>query len=74
MTLILIFIVNFIVFILCLIGVIAAYFERRWKWFVLILICVILSAAGMTMELSQWLIAPPARELPPFVRTPVSPL
>ncbi len=74
MPLILIFIINAIVFILSLIGVIAAYFERKWKWFIVILICVILSAAGVAMELGYWFLPSAAQKSPVYVRQALTPL
>ena len=74
MTSILIFIVNSTVFILLIIGMLAAYFERRWKWFFPILVCVILSGLGVFLELSQWFFPGGSDQLPTLPRAPFSPL
>ena len=73
MPLVAIFVVNLIVFILCVIGVLSAFFSRRWKLFIVILIGVILSAGGVAVELAQWLLPPPSSEKMLFLRNP-SPL
>jgi hypothetical protein len=73
MSLIVILIANFLVFILCLIAAQACYFERRWKWFVPAVICVVLSGVCIFAELYQWLV-PPAHDLPIVLRQPTTPL
>ncbi len=64
---------NFFIIIVCLIGLQAAYFRGRWKWFWLMLACVLVSASCMGIELMQWL-TPASRDIQVFVRQPTTPL
>jgi hypothetical protein len=73
MPLILILSGNFVVFILSLIGAQASYFGKSWKWFVLAVICVLISGACIFAELAQWLI-PPLHESTVVMRQPTTPL
>jgi hypothetical protein len=73
MPLILILIGNFFVFICCLIGAQACFFKGRWKWFVVSVLCVLVSGGCIALELYQaW--NPPEGELPVVVRSPITPL
>jgi uncharacterized membrane protein YesL len=65
---------NFFVLIICLIGVQTCYFRQRWRWFWLMLVCVILSGACISIILYQWFVPVPATELPLFNRSPTTPL
>jgi len=73
MSLIIILIANFFVFIICLIGAQTCYFKKRWKWFCLMLTCIIMSGACIFIELYQWLV-PPQQDLPVVIRQPTTPL
>jgi hypothetical protein len=59
-----IFLGSFFVFLLAMIGGLGSFFERLWKWFSLMMVCVLLSGGLMFMELDMLLIPPP-RDLPP---------
>ncbi len=73
MPLILILIGNFFVFICCLIGAQACYFKCNWKWFTVSVLCVLVSAACILLELSQWLF-PPEHQTAVFVHQPTTSL
>jgi hypothetical protein len=74
-SLILILIGNFFVFIICLTGAQACYFKKRWKWFFLMVACVLISGTCVFIELYQWLAPAASRELPSvFIRQPTTPL
>jgi hypothetical protein len=68
------FIASFFVFIMSLIGALGHFFGRHWKWFFIILACVVISGACTFIELYLWLAPPPPHELPVIVRQPLTPL
>ena len=70
MPLVAIFAVNLIAFILCVIGLLSAFFARRWKFFAVMLLASILTAGGVVVELGQWLLPPEQSERMPFLRNP----
>ncbi len=51
-------------FIFSMIGMLADYFAGRGKWFLLLLVCVVLSSAWMGVELFRFLAPPAAVENP----------
>ena len=65
-----IFAVSLFAFIASMIGTLGNYFEKRWKWFLFMLFCVIISTACMAVELYQWETPPPPHELPLVIRSP----
>jgi len=65
---------NFFILIICLVGVQCCYFRQRWKWFWLMLVCVLMSATCIGIVVYQWLSPAPERELPIVVRSPTTPL
>ncbi len=60
-------------FIFSMIAMLADYFAGRGRWFLLLLICVVLSSGWMGMELYRALAPPAAVEALPSLR-PFSPL
>lgn len=68
-----IFAASLFAFIVSMIGALGNYYEKRWKWFLFMLLCVIASTAGMAMELYHWEVPKP-HELPIVIRTPQTPL
>jgi hypothetical protein len=68
-----IFAASLFAFIVSMIGALGNYYEKRWKWFVFMLLCVIVSTACMGVELYQWE-TPTPRELPLVIRNPQTPL
>jgi hypothetical protein len=68
-----IFAVSLFAFIVSMMGALGNYYAKRWKWFLFTLFCVMVSSAGMGLELYQWE-APTPHELPMVIRTPVTPL
>ncbi len=60
-------------FIFSMIGMMADYFAGRGKWFLLLLVCVVLSSAWMGMELYRFL-APPVASEPSLNLRPINPL
>jgi hypothetical protein len=45
---------NVSVLIICLVGVQTCYFRRNWKWFWLLLVCVVLSGASAFVLFYGW--------------------
>jgi MFS-type transporter involved in bile tolerance (Atg22 family) len=62
------------IFIICIMGTLCSYSERRWKWFGLMLACTLISGAGLFTELYQCLMLPASPDLPVIIRQPTSPL
>jgi len=73
MPLILILSGNFFVLIICLIGAQTCYFKRSWKWFVLSMLCVVISAGCIGLAVYQ-VLTPPSHETTIVVRQPTTPL
>jgi hypothetical protein len=73
MTLLLMMTGNFCVFLICLMGAQSCYFKRKWKWFWLMTLCVIISSAYLGFEACLWL-NPSARTSSTFLQPPLSPL
>ena len=65
---------NVSVLIICLIGVQTCYFRRNWKWFWLMLVCVILSGACAFFIFYQWFNPGTPLHLPRFDRSLANPL
>jgi hypothetical protein len=65
---------NLFILIICLVGAQSCYFRRRWKWFWLMLTCVVLSGSCVIFMVNQLCSPPPKIELPFVVRTPTTPL
>jgi hypothetical protein len=64
---------NCFVLIICLVGVQTCYFRQRWKWFWLMLVCVVLSGGCISIVLYQWFAPGPPEDLP-IVRSAPTPL
>jgi hypothetical protein len=64
---------NISVLIICLMGVQTCYFRHNWKWFWLMLVCVILSAASAFVLFYGWF-CPESPLLPRLDRSLVNPL
>ena len=64
---------NVSVLIICLVGVQTCYFRRNWRWFWLLLVCVILSGAS-AFVLFYGFNPDSAAHLPRLDRSPPSPL
>ncbi len=62
------------ILIICLVGVQSCYFRRKWKWFSLMLVCVLLSGGCIAIVLYQWFAPAPPDEFPVIVRSPTTPL
>jgi hypothetical protein len=69
-----IFAVSLFAFIVSMMGALGNYYEKRWKWFLFMLFCVIVSTACMGVELYQWEAPPAPHEMPLVIRSPLSPL
>ncbi len=65
---------NFFILIICLVGVQSCYFRRRWKWFSLMLVCVLLSGGCIAIVLYQCFAPGTPDDLPFIVRSPTTPL
>jgi hypothetical protein len=65
---------NFFVFICCLIGAQTCYFKGNWKWFVVMVLCVLVSGTIIFVESYQVLVVSPDQELPLVIRNPTTPL
>ncbi len=64
---------NFFVLIVCLVGAQSCYFRRSWKWFSLLVLCAVISAACIVAELYPW--CEPARpEMQATNHSPLIPL
>jgi hypothetical protein len=74
MTQILIATANVSVLIICLIGVQTCYFRRNWKWFWLLLVCVVLSGASAIVLFYGWFNPDAPLRLPRLDRSMVNPL
>jgi hypothetical protein len=74
MTAILLGSANVAVFIICLIGMQACYFRSNWKWFWLLLVCVILTGGCAFVEIYPWLHPDSQTLLPRLDRSMVNPL
>ena len=68
------FLVSFFAFILSLIGGLKCYFEKRWRWFVTMLACIVSSGVCTLTLLYGLLIPPPPPELPMVNRHLTTPL
>jgi glucan phosphoethanolaminetransferase (alkaline phosphatase superfamily) len=64
---------NFFILIISLVGVQTCYFKSRWKWFCLMLICVLLSSMCIGVVVYQWMM-PPEHDPVLLNRLPVAPL
>jgi len=73
MPLILILSGNFFVLILSLIGAQASYFKACWKWFVLSMLCAVISGGCIGVEVYQ-VLTPPSHDMTIVVRQPTTPL
>jgi hypothetical protein len=60
---------NVSVLIICLVGVQTCYFRRNWKWFWLLLVCVILSGASAFVLFWGWFYPGSAAHLPRLDRS-----
>jgi len=65
---------NVAVLIICLMGLQSCYFRRSWKWFWLMLLCVLLSGACAGFEIYQWLGPSAQISMPRLDRSMVNPL
>jgi hypothetical protein len=65
---------NVAVLIICLMGLQCCYFRKSWKWFWLMLVCVLLSAASASFEIYQWLGAQAQNSAQGLDRSLVNPL
>jgi hypothetical protein len=65
---------NVAVLLICLMGLQCCYFRKSWKWFWLMLVCVLLSGASAGVELYQWLGPQAEDSLPRLDRSLVNPL
>ena len=65
---------NVAVLIICLMGLQSCYFRKSWKWFWLMLVCVLLSGASAGVELYEWLGPQAETSLPRLDRSLVNPL
>jgi glucan phosphoethanolaminetransferase (alkaline phosphatase superfamily) len=75
MPLLLLMIGNFFILIICLMGAQSCYFKRNWKWFWLMLVCVLLSSGGIATVVYEWMGPYGPTDLPAAViRNPTSPL
>jgi hypothetical protein len=72
MPLLLIFILTLFAFITCVIQGLGSYFKESWRWFWVMVVCILISGWCVFVELSQMLIAPPST--PSEMRPPTSPL
>jgi hypothetical protein len=71
----LVFAISLFAFILSMIGTLGGFFGRRWKWFLVMLACLLLSTGCMVAELYQLLLAPQTTtDVPATVRLPINPL
>jgi glucan phosphoethanolaminetransferase (alkaline phosphatase superfamily) len=73
MSLLLLLIGNAYILIVCLVGATTCFFRSRWKWFWLLLACVIVSSMCIGIALDQWLMTP-SQDFPGLVRPPTTPL
>ena len=64
---------NFFILIISLVGVQACYFRGRWKWFCLMLVCVILSAMCIGIVVYP-MVVPTTHDVPLVNRAPIMPL
>ncbi len=64
---------NFFILIICLMGVQSCYFKRRWMWFWLMLVCVLLSGTCIGVVFYGWLF-PDTQELQGLNLRPTTPL
>ena len=65
---------NLFILIICLVGMQSCYFRQRWKWFWLMLTCVVLSGSCVVFMIYQLCEPPPSTDLPVVVRSPTTPL
>jgi hypothetical protein len=70
----LIFAISLFAFIVSMIGTLGGFFGRRWKWFLAMLACLLLSTGCMVVELYRLLIPAPTTDMPATVRWPINPL
>ncbi len=71
----LIFAISLFAFIVSMIGTLGGFFGRRWKWFLALLACLLLSTSCMVVELYRLLLAPTGTsDTPVTVRLPINPL
>jgi hypothetical protein len=73
MTQLVLIIANVFIFIICLVGMQSCYFRRRWLWFWLMLVCVLLSGACASIVLRQWMTGMSPQEID-LVHPPVNAL
>jgi len=69
-----IFAVSVFLFILSMIGVQQCFFARHWRRFFLILACAIISGSIMSVQMYEWMVPVPERDLPLVIRQPTTPL
>ncbi len=65
---------NIMVLIICLMGMQTCYFRSNWKWFWLLLFCVVVSAGCAAVEFYQWLGPDTPFSMPRLDRSLVNPL
>jgi hypothetical protein len=65
---------NVSVFIICLVAVQTCYFRRNWKWFWLLLVCVLLSGTSAFILFYGWFNPASTVALPRLDRSLVNPL
>ncbi len=65
---------NVSVLIICLVGVQTCYFRRNWKWFWLLLICVLLSGVSAFVLFYGWFNPEVSLHLPRLDRSLANPL
>jgi len=65
---------NVSVLIICLVAVQTCYFRRNWKWFWLLLVCVILSGTSAFILFYGWFYPESSLSLPRLDRSLTNPL
>jgi len=66
---------NFLILIICLMAMQACYFKGNWKWYWLMLVAVVISAASLGILVYQRMVPPTDDTLPDAVlRHPTTPL
>jgi hypothetical protein len=66
--------ISLFAFILSMMATLRCFFCTRSKWFVFLLVCVLVSGTGMMWELHRILTPTPVPDAPIFVRQPLTPL
>jgi hypothetical protein len=69
-----ILVISIFAFIMSMIATLRCFFCTRRKWLLLLIACVLVSGACMTVELQRILTPPPPPEAPVFNRQPTTPL